>query len=124
MLRVFALVAVVVLSSVAAAGVALGQSSATPSLKGTVGPGFTISLSKGGKKVKTLKAGRYQFAISDKSSIHDFTLERETGGKFEKMLTSTGFTGTKKVTVALKKGKWKYYCSVHEPSMFGFFKVK
>jgi plastocyanin len=33
------------------------------------------------------------------------------------------FTGTKTVTVTLKKGKWKYYCAPHETSMFGFFIV-
>jgi hypothetical protein len=27
------------------------------------------------------------------------------------------------VTVTLKKGSWKFYCSIHEPQMFGFFKV-
>ena len=88
-----------------------------------VGPGFTISLKKGGKKVKQLKAGRYKFVITDKSSMHDFTLEQEKGGKFEKHLTKVPFTGTMTKTVTLKKGKWKYYCSTHEPEMFGFFKV-
>jgi plastocyanin len=60
--------------------------------------------------------------LSDKSSFHNFTLERETGGNFEKHLT--GFTGPKTVIVTLKRGKWKYYCSVHQASMFGFFTVK
>ena len=41
----------------------------------------------------------------------------------EKTLTSTSFQGKKTVTVTLKKGSWKYYCSIHEPQMFGFFKV-
>jgi plastocyanin len=93
-------------------------------LKGTVGPGFTISLTKAGKRVKTLSAGTYAFVITDKATIHNFTLEQEKGGKFEKHLTSTGFKGTKTVTVKLKRGKWKYYCSVHESTMFGFFTVK
>ena len=26
-------------------------------------------------------------------------------------------------SITLKKGTWKYYCSVHESLMFGFFKV-
>ena len=95
----------------------------TPKLVGTVGPGFTITLKKGTKKVTTLKAGKYTFVVTDKSPIHNFTLERETGGKFEKTLTATSFQGKKTVTVALKKGKWKYYCSVHESQMFGFIKV-
>jgi len=95
----------------------------TPKLTGKVGPGFTITLKKGTKKVTTLKAGKYSFAITDAASIHNFTLERKTGGKFEKTLTGTAFQGKKTVMVTLKPGKWKYYCSVHESQMFGFFKV-
>jgi plastocyanin len=103
--------------------VAFGQSSAAKKLKGTVGPGYTISLKQNGKKVKTLKAGTYKFVISDKASIHNFVVEQEKGGKFEKDLTSVSFMGTKTVSVKLKKGKWKYYCAPHESQMFGFFKV-
>ena len=96
---------------------------APPKLVGTVGPGFTITLTKGGKKVTKLKAGTYTFAIADKASIHDFVLEQESGGKWEKQLTSVPFVGKKTVTVTLKKGKWKYYCAPHESSMYGFFTV-
>jgi plastocyanin len=106
------------------AATALGQSSSAPKLVGTVGPGYTIKLTKAGAKVKTLKAGKYTFAITDKASLHNFTLEQEKGGKFEKHLTGTAFMGKKTVTVTLKKGKWKYYCSNHEAEMFGFFTVK
>ncbi len=101
----------------------LGKSEAAK-LNGTVGPGFSISLKDAkGHAVKTLRAGTYTFAISDKASIHDFTLEQEKGGKFEKHLTSVPFTGSKTVTVTLKKGKYKYYCSAHEATIFAFFAV-
>ena len=104
--------------------VAFGQSSAAKTLKGTVGPGYTISLMQNGKKVKRLKAGTYKFVISDKASIHNFVVEKERGsGKFEKSLTSIGFMGTKSVTVKLTKGQWKFYCKPHESQMFGFFAV-
>src|SRR5437762_2047864 len=96
-------------------------------LVGTVGPSFTITLKQGSKKVTKLKAGKYTFepclSVIDKSSIHNFTVEQEKGGKFEKHLTATPFVGTKTVTVTLKKGKWKFYCSNHESQMFGFFAV-
>ena len=88
------------------------------------GPGFTISLKSHGAKVKTLKAGAYTFVVTDKGSIHNFVIERESGGKFEKALTTIPFTGTKTVTVRLGKGKWKYYCKAHESTMFGFFTVR
>ena len=96
---------------------------AATTLKGTVGPGFTIKLTSGGKKVTKLKAGKYTFAIADKASVHNFVLEQESGGTWEKQLTSVPFVGKKTVTVTLKKGKWKYYCAPHESSMFGFFTV-
>jgi hypothetical protein len=51
-----ALAALVVSSFLLVASAAFGSSTAT-TLKGTVGPGFTISLKKAGKTVKTLKAG-------------------------------------------------------------------
>ena len=110
--------------ALATAAIALARPAAPPKLTGTVGPGFTISLTMKGKKVKTLKAGAYTFVISDKASIHNFVLEQESGGKFEKDLTDVSFTGMKTVKVTLKKGKWKYYCAPHESAMFGFFTVK
>jgi hypothetical protein len=93
-----------------------------PKLKGTVGPGYTISLKTlKGKAVKTLTASKYTFVVSDKSSAHNFTL---TGpGIRNRTITGTGFTGTKTVTVNLKKGTYTYYCTVH-PFVKGTFKVK
>ena len=119
------LVALALLAALAlvAATLASARSEAAPTLKGTVGPGFTISLKRNGKAVKSLKAGTYKFVVSDKASIHGFTLEQEKGGKFEKALTTVPGTGTKTVTVKLKAGKWKFYCPPHESSMHGEFKV-
>jgi len=117
-----ALVTTVVVLSVAAANAAFGQSSTIPTLQGTVGPGFTITLKQKGATVKTLKAGKYLFVVADRASIHNFTLQRGSGGG--KALTGVSFSGTKKVLVALTKGKWKYYCTPHESTMFGFFTVK
>jgi hypothetical protein len=110
--------------ALALAAAALAHRQAIPRLKGTVGPGFTIHLTRSGKPVKSLKARTYTFVISDKANIHNFTLEQEKGGKFEKDLTGVAFVGTKTVKVKLRAGKWKFYCKVHEPQMFGFFTVK
>ena len=41
---------------------------------GRPGPGFTITLKKAGKKVTTLKPGRYTITVADKSANHDFVL--------------------------------------------------
>jgi len=92
-----------------------------PKLIGTVGPGFTITLTQGGKQVKTLKAGTYTFVITDKASIHNFGLDGPNG--FAKDFTSVPFVGTKTFTLTLKKGKYKYYCAPHESAMFGNFTV-
>ena len=113
----------VTLTAALVGSIATSALAAPPKLVGTVGPGFTITLTKGGKKVMKLKAGKYTFVIADKSSIHDFVLEQQSGGRWEKQLTSVPFVGKKTVTVALKKGKWKYYCAPHESSMSGTFIV-
>ena len=91
-----------------------------PKLQGTIGPGFTISLKASGKTVKMLKAGKYTFVVTDKASIHNFTLDGP--GLQDKTITGTGFTGTKTATLSLKSGTYKYYCTIH-PSINGKFKV-
>jgi plastocyanin len=91
----------------------------TVTLKGTVGPGFTITLTKAGKKVTKLKAGTYVFAISDRSSIHNFHL---TGPGVNKK-TSVGGTGTTTWKLKLKKGIYRYVCDPHRSFMKGSFTV-
>src|SRR5690242_13044468 len=82
---------------------AFAQKSATPTLVGTVGPGFTITLTKGGKAVKKLPHGKYKFVIHDKASIHAFSLDGPKG--FAKDFTAVSFVGTKTTTITLKAGK-------------------
>jgi plastocyanin len=94
---------------------------APKTVQGTVGPGFTINLTLGGKKVATLKKGvRYRFAISDRSSIHDFHL---TGPGLNRVLTSVDFTGTKNFVLTLKKGTYRFVCDPHSGVMHGSFRV-
>src|SRR5881392_3929114 len=123
--KAVAVLAIFMAAALAVAGAAFSRSSATPTLKGVVGPGFTISLKKGGKKVKTLRAGKYKIVVSDKASIHNFTLEREKPTKphFEKHITATAFVGTKTIVWTLKPGSWRAYCSIHEAMMHQDFKV-
>jgi plastocyanin len=123
MVRTSLVVTIVVTLALAVATAAFARTD-TMKLKGTVGPGFSIKLTQNGHAVKTLKAGTYTFVISDKASIHNFVVEQERGGKFEKALTGVSFSGTKTVKVKLRAGKWKYYCAPHEATMHGFFTVK
>ena len=99
-----------------------GPLAAAPKVvKGSVGPGFTISLTSGGKKVTSLKAGvQYKFDVTDRSSSHDFHL---IGPGVNKVITGVGFTGTKSVTVKLKRGTYRYVCDPHSSSMKGSFRV-
>ena len=93
----------------------------TPKLTGTVGPGFTITLTQGGKKVTKLRAGKYTLVVNDKSSIHSYGLDGPKG--FAKDFTKVSFKGIKTFTVTLKAGKYKFYCTPHERTMFGNFTV-
>jgi len=94
-----------------------------PVVVGTVGPGYSIHLTKGGKRVKSLKAGRYAFKITDRAAVHNFVLEKSKGGTFERAITSVPFKGTKTVVVKLTKGSWEFYCAPHESTMHGDFTV-
>jgi hypothetical protein len=96
-----------------------------PTLTGTVGPGFTITLKKGTAKVTTLKAGTYNVVINDKSDFHNFHLMGPKG--YSKVLTGIGYVGQKsyKGTTAIKltPGKWRYVCDPHSLQMKGSFTV-
>jgi plastocyanin len=112
------------LAAVVAAALAvtsIGSTATAKTVKGTVGPGFTIGLSLNGKKVTKLKAGTpYRFAISDRSSSHDFHL---IGPGLNRVLTSVGFAGAKSYTLTLKKGSYRFQCDPHASFMHGAFKV-
>jgi hypothetical protein len=123
MKRSFAAVAVAagVALAVVATSLAARQSTSGIALRGTVGPGFTIKLTKAGRVVKGLKAGTYELTVRDRSAQHNFELERE-GGK-EREITSVPFVGTKTVTVKLTRGAWKVYCDPHASVMTARFAV-
>ncbi|MFL5944974.1 MAG: plastocyanin/azurin family copper-binding protein [Gaiellaceae bacterium] len=93
------------------------QSTSATALRGTVGPGFTIKLTKAGTVVKTLKAGTYKLTVADRSNEHNFVLQRQGGAKRE--LTSLSFVGTKTATVKLTRGVWTFFCAPHATVMRG-----
>jgi hypothetical protein len=117
MLRTLIAITAVAATGLLVATTSLGGSSAQQTLNGAVGPGFTIKLTKAGKVVKSLKAGTYKLVVADRSSEHNFVLERE-GGR-ERVITSVPFVGTKTVTVTLARGVWKFYCEPHASVMRG-----
>jgi plastocyanin len=108
-------------AAVASLALAAAAQASTPTLTGKVGPGFTIDVERGGKDVKTLKAGTYQLVVQDKASIHNFHL---LGPGLNKKVTSVAFVGTKTVTVTLKRGTYTYQCDPHAAvGMKGTFRV-
>ena len=89
-------------------------------LTGETGPGFSIDVEKGGKDLKTIKAGTYKIKVEDKSSIHNFHLI----GPGVNKKTSVSFVGDKTWTIKLKPGKYTYQCDIHlSEGMKGSFKV-
>lgn len=110
------------LAAATAAGlvVAAGATAVTlPRVNAVVGPDTTIKVTKAGKKVTSLKAGRYTFVVADKSNAHNFHL---TGPGVNKLTTVAG-VGTKTWTLTLKAGTYKFVCDPHKTFMKGSFKV-
>ena len=106
---------------VAASLTVAGAAAAPAKVMGTVGPGETIQLRLGGKKVTKLKANvAYRFVISDRSEDHDFRL---VGPGVNKMLTGVEFTGSKTVTLTLKSGAYRFFCAPHADDMRGGFRA-
>jgi hypothetical protein len=105
---------------------ALASPSQTPAaaratvLRGTVGPGFTITLKTAqGQVVRKLRAGRYAIRIRDLSPIHDFHLL----GPGVNKKTSVQSTGSVAWTVRLRRGRYRYRCDPHRTIMHGSFTV-
>ena len=102
----------VAVAAVVAAGTAIA---ATPVFKGSVGPGFVISMAK-----KPTKAGKITLVVADKSNIHNFHLI----GPGVDVKTSIPATGTKMFHLTLKKGTYTFVCDPHKSIMHGSFTIK
>ncbi len=106
---------------------ATGSSDATPLTLAVNSDAFKITLTQGGKKVTTLKAGTYTFKLVDKSALHNVDLLK--GGKKVKdtkgkpVMTAVSAKQTKSVTVKLAKGTYTFQCDPHASAMKGTFTV-
>ena len=114
-------IALTLAATLAAAVLAPSASAATPRLVGSTGPdgAFHITLTKGGKKVTKLKAGKYTIVVKDVAKTHDFHL---SGPGLSKKTPVKG-KGTFTWHVTLKKGTYHYVCDPHKALMSGSFKV-
>jgi plastocyanin len=109
------------LAAAAVAAIVAGNGgAATPKLQAVVSDPVNISLTFGGKKVTSLKAGKYTIVVRDTAGDHDFHLR----GPGLNRSTTVGGTGTSRWNVTLTKGTYKYVCDVHATYMKGSFTVK
>lgn len=113
-LRIFLLAAVL---GLALPGAAPAQN---PRLLGTVGPGFSISLTdSGGNPVTRLDPGTYDIVVEDRGDVHNFHL---TGPGVD-MRTGVEAIGSVTWTVTLAAGSYRYVCDPHSVTMRGSFIV-
>jgi plastocyanin len=92
----------------------------TTTLRGTVGPGFTITLrTSQGAVVKKLQPGTYTIRVRDLSPIHNFHLS----GPGVNKKTSVVGTGNATWSLTLKPGTYHYQCDPHHTIMHGSFTV-
>lgn len=90
-------------------------------LKGSVGPGFDISLTTDdGSSLGTLAAGSYELEVEDQAGVHNFHL---TGPGGVDVSTSVGDEGTESFDVELEAGTYTFVCDPHASSMNGSFEV-
>ena len=95
--------------------------SASGTLKGETGPGFTVEVSLDGEDAESVKAGTYTLEVEDKSDMHNFHL---VGPGVDEEVTDVPFVGEKSVTVTLEKGTYTYQCDPHAGAgMKGTFTV-
>jgi plastocyanin len=106
-------------AAVAIALVASAQAKST-GLTAEVGPGYKIEVEKGGKDLKTIKAGTYRIKVEDKATIHNFHLK----GPGLNKKTGVPFKGQTTWTIKLKPGRYTYQCDPHAAmGMKGTFRV-
>jgi hypothetical protein len=97
------------------------SSAAGRELHGTVGPGFTISLSdEDGQPVTSLRPGTYWLTVDDRGDHHNFHI---LGPGLDKVVTTVPFTGTVTVKIHLSHGEYRFQCDPHPSTMHGSFDV-
>ena len=89
-------------------------------LKGSVGPGFEISIATDtGDPLGTLAPGSYELEVDDMSSIHNFHL---TGPGVD-VMTEVSEEETESFQLELEAGTYTFVCDPHASTMNGSFEV-
>jgi hypothetical protein len=108
-------VVLVALCALALAGGAQAAPQAK-TLRGTVGPGFTITINK-----KSVKAGVYTIVVRDLSNAHNWHIIGPGVNK-KTSVSATGTTTFK--NVRLRKGTYTIVCDPHASSMVTTLRVR
>jgi|SRR5690242_9906542 hypothetical protein len=90
-------------------------------LEGTVGPGFTISVTEDGQPVTSLRPGIYWLTVHDLSNRHNFHIMGPDG--LDDVVTEVPFVGDVTVKILLKHGTVTFQCDPHKAFMNGSFTV-
>ncbi|MDX6398541.1 MAG: hypothetical protein QOJ43_1949 [Gaiellaceae bacterium] len=93
-----------------------GASSTGSTIRGSVGPGFDISVSG----ADNLSPGHYTLVVDDKSASHNFHL---TGPGGVDVSTEVSGEGKKSFEVDLQAGEYTFVCDPHASQMNGTFTV-
>jgi len=77
------------------------------SLDAIVSAGGKLSLTRNGKSVKSLKSGKWTFAVDDESKRAGFIVQALNGKP--QTVTSPTFVGSHNATISLKPGRWFFF---------------
>lgn len=93
---------------------------ATPvKLVATVGPGFSLSLTRGGQRFSRLKAGDYVITVRDRANNHNFRLVGPGVNRASGIRQIT----TQTWRLRLRPGDYRFLCDPHASTMRGAFAV-
>ena len=90
------------------AGSVANQRGRLPRIRGSVGPGSTISVSP-----RRVEAGTYRFVVQDQSVMHNWHIRGEGVNR----KTGITFIGTKRFTADLSTGRYRIRCDAHPSTM-------
>ena len=79
-------------------------------LVGTADTLGRVTLTRGGKPVRSLKSGRYKIAVTDTVADSGFIMQRPNFTEI--VVTSWEFVGTRTTTLRLTPGRWAFHGAV------------
>ncbi len=92
----------------------VGSKAVTETFRGNLAASVSasgkLSLTREGKRVTTLKAGRYEVTVRDRSGRAGFVIQELRGSP--RTLARAPFTGKRSATIVLSAGQWFFYSTI------------